>query len=228
MRKRPKRGLIGTEACRSCSKIKQPHPRRSDCLLRWAAEQVYRGSLYYNRHRYYDPSIGSYVNQDPIGLMGGSNKFAYPTSPTSGTDPLGLFDSQKCASIKSRIDNLNKEIWDKRYPDLKSNPGKLPYRATPGSLLRDTVQGHEILLTIALRNLDKAWKDWYDNGCDKPPPPPSPTCSTCETKDSKTVETVATVGALAVGGYIAYKLVRAVAISFIATPVAGVGSLALP
>ena len=184
--------------------------------------------LYYNRHRYYDPSIGSYVNQDPIGLMGGSNKFAYPTSPTSGTDPLGLFDSQKCASIKSRIDNLNKEIWDKRYPDLKSNPGKLPYRATPGSLLRDTVQGHEILLTIALRNLDKAWKDWYDNGCDKPPPPPSPTCSTCETKDSKTVETVATVGALAVGGYIAYKLVRAVAISFIATPVAGVGSLALP
>ena len=184
--------------------------------------------LYYNRHRYYDPHIGSYVNQDPIGLMGGSNKFAYPTSPTSGTDPLGLFDSQKCASIKSRIDNLNKEIWDKRYPDLKSNPGKLPYRATPGSLLRDTVQGHEILLTIALRNLDKAWKDWYDNGCDKPPPPPSPTCSTCETKDSKTVETVATVGALAVGGYIAYKLVRAVAISFIATPVAGVGSLALP
>ncbi len=27
--------------------------------------------LYYNRHRYYDPVVGIYVNQDPIGLMGG-------------------------------------------------------------------------------------------------------------------------------------------------------------
>ena len=27
--------------------------------------------LYYNRHRYYDPEIGAYINQDPIGLRGG-------------------------------------------------------------------------------------------------------------------------------------------------------------
>ncbi|XJC75510.1 RHS repeat-associated core domain-containing protein [Delftia tsuruhatensis] len=26
--------------------------------------------LYYNRHRYYDPVVGSYINQDPIGLAG--------------------------------------------------------------------------------------------------------------------------------------------------------------
>ncbi|WP_312836080.1 RHS repeat-associated core domain-containing protein [Comamonas sp.] len=26
--------------------------------------------LYYNRHRYYDPAIGRYITQDPIGLAG--------------------------------------------------------------------------------------------------------------------------------------------------------------
>jgi RHS repeat-associated protein len=26
--------------------------------------------LYYNRHRYYDPRLGAYINQDPIGFCG--------------------------------------------------------------------------------------------------------------------------------------------------------------
>ena len=44
--------------------------------------------LYYNRHRYYDPSIGSYVNQDPIGLKGGFNKSVY-----AHENPLRFFDT---------------------------------------------------------------------------------------------------------------------------------------
>ncbi len=46
--------------------------------------------LYYNRHRYYDPVVGSYVNQDPIGLTGGANMSNYPTNPVDWIDPLGL------------------------------------------------------------------------------------------------------------------------------------------
>jgi RHS repeat-associated protein len=46
--------------------------------------------LYYNRHRYYDPVVGSYVNQDPIGLNGGVNKTIYPVNPKKFIDPLGL------------------------------------------------------------------------------------------------------------------------------------------
>ncbi|HVW50491.1 MAG TPA: RHS repeat-associated core domain-containing protein [Trinickia sp.] len=30
--------------------------------------------LHYNRHRYYDPSIGRFVSTDPIGLRGGLNR----------------------------------------------------------------------------------------------------------------------------------------------------------
>ena len=47
--------------------------------------------LYYNYRRYYDPAIGSYVNQDPIGLVGGVNYYNYPTDPTRWVDPLGLW-----------------------------------------------------------------------------------------------------------------------------------------
>ena len=46
--------------------------------------------LYYNRHRYYDPKLGSYINQDPIGLVGGINSYGYPKNPLNQTDSLGL------------------------------------------------------------------------------------------------------------------------------------------
>ncbi|CAM4250288.1 RHS repeat-associated core domain-containing protein [Serratia silvae] len=46
--------------------------------------------LHYNRHRYYDPMLGRYINQDPIGLLGGMNLYSYPLNPLQWGDPLGL------------------------------------------------------------------------------------------------------------------------------------------
>src|SRR5690606_28785431 len=46
--------------------------------------------LHYNRFRYYDPDVGMFTSRDPIGLMGGSNVFAYAPNPTGWIDPLGL------------------------------------------------------------------------------------------------------------------------------------------
>jgi RHS repeat-associated protein len=46
--------------------------------------------LYYNRHRYYDPKIGSYINHDPLGLDGGINLYGYPKNPMNWGDPTGL------------------------------------------------------------------------------------------------------------------------------------------
>lgn len=34
--------------------------------------------------------MGSYINQDPIGLMGGNNHYIYPVNPTGWIDSLGL------------------------------------------------------------------------------------------------------------------------------------------
>ncbi|OSL74389.1 protein RhsD [Escherichia coli TA054] len=46
--------------------------------------------LYYNRNRYYDPLLGRYITQDPTGLKGGWNPYAYPLNPIHKIDPLGL------------------------------------------------------------------------------------------------------------------------------------------
>jgi RHS repeat-associated protein len=48
--------------------------------------------LYYYRHRYYKPSVGRFISEDPIGLAGGSNLYAYVGgNPVNLVDPLGLY-----------------------------------------------------------------------------------------------------------------------------------------
>ncbi|ABC30516.1 Rhs family protein [Hahella chejuensis KCTC 2396] len=46
--------------------------------------------LHYNRHRYYDPSAARFINQDPVGLLGGDNNYQYAPNPTGWVDPFGL------------------------------------------------------------------------------------------------------------------------------------------
>jgi RHS repeat-associated protein len=47
--------------------------------------------LYYYRARYYDPKIGRFISEDPIGVMGGMNFYAYVENrPTLFIDPSGL------------------------------------------------------------------------------------------------------------------------------------------
>ncbi|NRD51426.1 RHS repeat-associated core domain-containing protein, partial [Corallococcus exiguus] len=47
--------------------------------------------LHYNRFRYYDPTLGQYATQDPLGLMGGFNKLIYSgANPVINIDPKGL------------------------------------------------------------------------------------------------------------------------------------------
>lgn len=46
--------------------------------------------LHYNRFRYYDPDIGRFISQDPIGLLGGDNLYQYADNPVIWTDAVGL------------------------------------------------------------------------------------------------------------------------------------------
>lgn len=46
--------------------------------------------LHYNVFRYYDPTVGRFYSEDPIGLRGGTNPSAYVPNPTTWADPLGL------------------------------------------------------------------------------------------------------------------------------------------
>jgi RHS repeat-associated protein len=59
--------------------------------LRYAGQYADRETgLHYNLFRYYDPQVGRFTVQDPIGLKGGTNLYAYAPNPYSWIDPLGL------------------------------------------------------------------------------------------------------------------------------------------
>lgn len=76
-------------------------------------------NLHYNRFRYYDPSVGQYITQDPIGLAGGINSANCRVGPVNFVDPMGLdpiavpskgLDVGKTKGIMDKIsDVLN---WD--------------------------------------------------------------------------------------------------------------------
>ena len=47
--------------------------------------------IYQYRHRYYDPSVGRFLSEDPTGFDGGVNFYSYVRNwPTRATDPFGL------------------------------------------------------------------------------------------------------------------------------------------
>ena len=46
--------------------------------------------LHYNLNRYYDPTTGRFIHQDPIGLEGGENLYEYAPNPVTWVDPFGL------------------------------------------------------------------------------------------------------------------------------------------
>jgi RHS repeat-associated protein len=58
--------------------------------------------LYYYRARYYDPKIGRFISEDPIGFAGGVNLYSYvDNNPVLAGDPSGLSAYLYCEVIPS-------------------------------------------------------------------------------------------------------------------------------
>jgi RHS repeat-associated protein len=61
--------------------------------------------LYYYRARYYNPSTGRFISEDPLGLSAGTNFYSYVLDdPIDLTDPLG---ADPCIDIDKMIQWLN-------------------------------------------------------------------------------------------------------------------------
>jgi RHS repeat-associated protein len=67
--------------------------------FRYTAREYEADDLYYYRARYYDPTQGRFLSEDPIGLEGGLNTYSYVSgNPLSYVDPEGLQSIAACAN----------------------------------------------------------------------------------------------------------------------------------
>ena len=83
--------------------------------------------LHYNRFRYYDPDVGRFVGQDPIGLVGGINLYSYPIDPISFIDPLGLAWCKK--SILGRTVHQRDDLFDDNKKSSWQDPNTKQWKS---------------------------------------------------------------------------------------------------
>jgi RHS repeat-associated protein len=167
---------------------------------------------HYNWHRYYAPSLGSYISSDPLGIQPSVNTFGYASgNPIKFVDILGLAkqdpNSGYCKSLSKRIKNLESEL-SKRFREFEEDHKTLPFRLGPGELLRDTRRGHITKINETDSRLKKNINKYYDD-CGGPPPSnpinePDAEAPTCD-GDCKKVATVVAAGG---GAYIVYRCIR--------------------
>ena len=67
--------------------------------------------LHYNRFRYYDPDVGRFASQDPIGLAGGVNTYQHAPNPVVWVDPLGLC---KCPGVVATSETVERILQAER------------------------------------------------------------------------------------------------------------------
>ena len=69
--------------------------------------------LHYNLFRYYDPQVGRFIVQDPIGLNGGWNLYQYAPNPSGWIDPPGLSTCSSKDSYEQARNVTPKEVHSK-------------------------------------------------------------------------------------------------------------------
>ena len=85
--------------------------------LRLAGQQYDQATrLYFMRARYYDPALGRFLSEDPIGISGGLNLYAYAgDDPVNAEDPSG---TQACVLTYYRVPVVGgtDTLWDRAVP----------------------------------------------------------------------------------------------------------------
>lgn len=98
-------------------------PNANTNLVKYTGREQDFTDLYYYRNRYYKPSIGRFISEDPIGLAGGLNTYSYVFNrPTVLTDPTGL-DAFMCTKP---LDVLGGD-GTRSGPDIWGNPAYHQY-----------------------------------------------------------------------------------------------------
>ncbi|MFS6938025.1 RHS repeat-associated core domain-containing protein, partial [Neisseria animaloris] len=78
--------------------------------------------LHYNFFRYYDPDVGRFVNQDPIGLWGGDNFYSFAPNTTAWVDWLGWIIVYRALNSSEIADVIAGKGISRPTPAHKTTP----------------------------------------------------------------------------------------------------------
>jgi len=142
---------------------------RAECPFRSQGQyDDIEAELYYNRFRYYDPKIGTYISQDPSGLLGGFNLLSFVQDPNSRIDPLGLVELY--ALIAEKDGKYDVYEWGKKEPvgKIKLKKGSIwkygetrnPSRRYSSAFLKKMGLSYRTLAK-GNKNYVKAWEKYY-------------------------------------------------------------------
>jgi RHS repeat-associated protein len=101
--------------------------------LQYTGRENDRTGLYFYRARYYDPLLKQFIQEDPLGVAGGANLYAYVVgNPISYTDPKGL--KYVCDFVQHGVQHIPVKIlireeegyWDTWCAPLPVPSGGLP------------------------------------------------------------------------------------------------------
>lgn len=122
---------------------------KTDCPFRYQGQyEDSETGLYYNRFRYYDPSSGVYLSQDPIGLAGNNpTLYGYVKDVNRYIDKLGLSFASWVKSGVIDFNDIDAFAKDRGVPNVfNPDPSRFPeggfkYEYSDGKY-NYTIHGH--------------------------------------------------------------------------------------
>jgi RHS repeat-associated protein len=97
--------------------------------------------LHYNRHRYYSPELGRYLQSDPAGISGGVNLYAYTPRPLSEVDVWGMGCGDESGKPPKDDQEGTQKAAQETKPPLKFGENDLVYGPSARGALRRLQEG---------------------------------------------------------------------------------------
>ena len=133
--------------------------------------------LRYNLKRYYEPEAGRFVNQDPIGLLGGEHLWGFAPNALAWVDPLGLYGYYELykngklvyrgITERKAIDRIMEHAGCKDFDDAQYIEDLKNYRAArdmEGSgLLHDWKDGNRDMLNKKRRIVEGYYHSYHED-----------------------------------------------------------------
>ena len=117
--------------------------------------------LHYNFFRYYEPDAGRFVNQDPIGLMGGENFYAFAPNAQVWVDPLGL--NKCCENSKVKTEPNTAFFWSGRTDGIGGQHIAADIaKSNGGTTLEMLIEARKIIMPKWDQNNQASIKAWED------------------------------------------------------------------